>query len=256
MLAIDDSDSSQPSLKIRSFPVSRSDGRLLDAYYPVPMEWRTEGRKLVVTGRSFASEVDLDAIPGAEIPLWVVDNDPEAFHPSLSNLLRILIGVGRLIPSSLLVHSSSIVVDGKAVLLYGRSGAGKTTSGRLARMEGLETPSDDLNFLGIPVEGPVRLQGFPFSGDFGQRSWKAAPSYPLSAILRLEKAEEAGVLANSRASAVAGLASCAAFMNGEPALRDELLEILQRLVSLVPVYTLRFRKDSSFLPLLRRVLAQ
>jgi hypothetical protein len=242
------------TLRIHARPFSRPDPRLLDPFHISPMEWRLENSLLSIRGRSFAADIDLESKGDLEIALWYLGEDREAFHGSVSNLLRIVLAIGRLSPCTLLVHSSSIVVNGRVALLFGKSGAGKTTFGRLSREAGYTVASDDLNLLEILPKQSVLLQGFPFSGDYGPRTWAPAPLYPLAAIFRLEKSEKNEVVPLAKADAVAGLASCAAFMNGEPALMDELLGLLQDLVFRVPLYTLRFRKDHACLPLVEEVL--
>ena len=136
-----------------------------------------------------------------------------------------------------------MMASGRAALLYGPSGAGKSTFGRLAREAGFGVASDDLNLLHVPEEGSLELQAFPFSGDFGPRSWDATSASPLGAVFRLEKAEENEILPLDQAEALAGLASCAPFMNGDPSLFGELLDLLTEVTKRVPLWRLRFRKD-------------
>lgn len=231
-------------VRLRAVPVPARDPRFLDPFGPEPMVWSVAGRQLSIRGRCFACETNLDELETGEIPFWFAeDGDAHAFNGTVSNLLRVLIAIGRIRPECLILHSSSMITSGMAALLYGPSGAGKSTFGRLAREAGFGVASDDLNLLHVPREGSLELQAFPFSGDYGPRSWDTAATFPVGAILRLEKADENEVLPLDQAEALAGLASCSPFMNGDPSLFGELLDLLTEVTKRVALWRLRFRQD-------------
>jgi hypothetical protein len=167
-------------------------------------------------------------------------------HGPVENFLRIFTAYSTLERDGVFLHSAAVRMGADAVLFVGPSGAGKSTVARSASATGREVLSDDLN----PVTshaGDLFVKGSPFLGDVGSRS---PVTLPLRAIYRLEKADRDRLRALSRGEAVGSLLACAPFVNHDPHRRDGLVERLSELVRAVPTYSLTFRREGTFWPLL------
>jgi hypothetical protein len=77
----------------------------------------------------------------------------------------------------LLVHASSIVLDGGALLFIGHSGAGKSTIAEIAESGGARVLSDDRTIL--TVDDGVRAWGTPWHGTLARTSSDSAPLHGL-----------------------------------------------------------------------------
>lgn len=219
------------------------------------MEWCRTGSRLSVRGRTFLANADLADMLDRPVLLGVIDW-PEGFHESLSNLCRLVMGLGAFAEGTLLLHSSVVIMKGRAILFYGHSGAGKSTVGRLALEAGFDVASDDLNLVCVKGAERAVVQAFPWSGSYGPRFWRSIPAYPLWAVVQLEKSDENRLQLLPRARALSSLCSCAPFMNTEPDLYGRLFDILETLVGQVPAYRLEFRRDGSFWPLVAEAVLQ
>jgi hypothetical protein len=130
----------------------------------------------------------------------------------------------------------------------GRSGAGKSTLSRLASERGLDVLSDDLNAL-REAEGRLLAEQVPFCGDFRAASMTSS-RYPVAAIFRLRKAQNAAVRPLGSAEALASLLAAATGLGRDPYRRRRLLLTLERVAASVPVFELGFSLDGAFWPLL------
>ena len=63
------------------------------------------------------------------------------------NVLRVLLAFAALERGAVMLHSAALVAGNRAAVLFGHSGAGKSTSGAPALERGLSVISDDLNLL-------------------------------------------------------------------------------------------------------------
>lgn len=88
---------------------------------------------------------------------------------------------------TLLIHSSVIVKDDRAVMCLGESGTGKSTHTRLwiENIEGAERLNDDGPVVRVMNDGSVRVYGSPWSGKgcVWKQEWK-----PIAGFLRLSQA--------------------------------------------------------------------
>jgi hypothetical protein len=73
----------------------------------------------------------------------------------------------------LLLHASSIVLDGGALLFVGHTGAGKSTIAEIAESGGARVLSDDRTIL--TLDGGVRAWGTPWHGTLARTSGDSAP---------------------------------------------------------------------------------
>jgi hypothetical protein len=141
------------------------------------------------------------------------------------------------------VHCSAVVIDGRAWLFCGHSGAGKTTTARLWRRFRPRTTilSDDRAVLNLR-QGRAWAHGTPWHGTGG---FETALSRPLAGICFLEQAKATSLSPIGRAEAGALL-----FARSFPPLWaadgvGAALELCGQVIASVPCYRLAFRKDRS-----------
>ena len=148
----------------------------------------------------------------------------------------------------LVLHAAGIVLDGRAFVLCGAEGAGKTTWARVAAEAGVPVLGDDLVVVRAEDDG-AEAAGSPLRS----RPWNSAGrgAWPLAGILLAEhgtppRLRTAPPLV-ARAAVVAALPFVAEAMNACPGL-DRTLESLFRST---PARVLRFAPDGAHLGLLR-----
>jgi hypothetical protein len=141
------------------------------------------------------------------------------------------------------VHCSAVVLDGRAWLFCGHSGAGKTTTARLWRRTRPRTVilSDDRAVLGLQ-RGRVWAHGTPWHGTGG---FEAALSRPLAAICFLEQAAESALhpVGGGEAGALLFARSFMPMWGRDGV--DAALALCEQVTARVPCYRLSFRKDRS-----------
>ena len=169
-------------------------------------------------------------------------------HYALLNLLRAALAWRLLARGGALLHAAGLVVDGRAVVLAGAEGAGKTTWAREGERGGASVVSDDLVLLDPEADG-FALAGAPFRSThavaFRRGRW------PLAALL-FARHGAAPALAPvppllARARIVANLPFVAEALDRDERLR----EVVERLAERVPCRELTFAPDPGFLALLR-----
>lgn len=148
---------------------------------------------------------------------------------------------------TLVLHAAGIVLDGRAFVLAGAEGAGKTTFARVAAEAGAGVLGDDLVVVRA-AEGGVEAVGSPLRS----RPWNSTGrgSWPLAALLLPEHGappslRPAPAMA-ARARVVASLPFVAEAIDRCPGLDAALDAVVG-----APARTLRFAPDPAFLPLLR-----
>jgi hypothetical protein len=150
------------------------------------------------------------------------------------------------------IHACGLLVNGRAALLCGQSGAGKSTSARLWRRSRPTTRilSDDRVVLRLQRGRPVAW-GTPWHGDGG---FAAQAHAPLGAIFFLARGAE------TRATAIPpGLAAARLLARAFPPPWDgfamrRALELVERVVKSVPCHELAFRPDRSAVREVERVM--
>jgi hypothetical protein len=167
---------------------------------------------------------------------------------SLLNLLRACLAW--LLPSrrAMLLHAAGLVVGGRAFLLVGAEGSGKSSWARIGEGAGAQVLSDDLVLVDGSGNTPEVL-GSPFRSthvaDYRPGRW------PLSAIFFPRHGEAA---ASSRADALLAKARIVANMTfiAEAVGRDErIAPLLNSLAESVPCAELTFGLEPSFMEILR-----
>ncbi len=195
---------------------------------------------LRVSGLEFTATVDREPL-GAEL---ITSNDDQEFLGPFENLLRVLVVYRLLAQGALVLHSAAITDEEHGFLLFGRSGAGKTTICRLSQPLGLRVLSDELNAL-WPTNGGFALRPMPFAGDFGDAAISVAPS-PLTGIYALEKAAEPKTRPCGSAEAIARMIAACPYANADPYIGDTLVERIALLQGQYPLRVLEFAKDPRF----------
>ena len=178
--------------------------------------------------------------------IWTFVTEREYFWSVVENVLRPLVARRLVATGGLLVHSSCVVIDGRAFLFCGASGAGKSTIAGLAVEAGKEVFSDDLNAIEDGQVVPL-----PFSGTFRPPKVRGTPA-PLHAIMGLEKGSGEAIRAISPSRAMSLLVSCAPFINRDHSFGDALLDRASELAMRVRAGILTFRREGNVWPILEK----
>lgn len=194
-------------------------------------------------------------------PLWQALTDTEwgdirvfsTGHPAFDrsgtfiHALRVLsrgVLMHRLLPraAALLVHSAGVEVDGRAMILAGVSGAGKSTiSKQLLGRNGTRVFNDDRVLLRETASGWVGY-GTPWHGELGiAQNLKS----PLAAVCLLAKSRESRAERLSPREALHGLLPMLSIPWYDERLASLGLRWCERLLESISVYRLHFRPDES-----------
>ena len=141
----------------------------------------------------------------------------------------------------LLLHGSTVAVDGSAYLFTARSGTGKSTHTRLWREafgSRAVMVNDDKPFLKVTPEG-VTACGAPWSGKHGLDSNIAVP---LKGICLLERGAENYIEPLPREEALAFLQK-QCHLPADPEKHPRLLELLRLLTRQIPLWHMTCTKD-------------
>lgn len=107
---------------------------------------------------------------------------------SIGTVMMLMFAFSTAQKSTLLMHSSVTVKDGKGYLFLGKSGTGKSTHSRLwiGNIPGCELLNDDNPVLRVMDDGEVRVYGSPWSG---KTPCYRNLDYPVGAIVNLKQAK-------------------------------------------------------------------
>jgi hypothetical protein len=180
-----------------------------------------------------------------------LDCHPEAeacFAGVLENALRLMVAYDVLRRGGLLMHSSAIVINDNASILFGHSGAGKSTTSQIAMDNGYSVLSDDINVL-LPIEGGWQVIRVPFCGTL-DAYYEGPGAHPLTGLFRLQKHGEHSVGDFSAAEAMSQVCGSAPFVNQDPYRLELLLDTIEQIIGSCPVKKLYFRRDKGFLDLI------
>jgi len=160
----------------------------------------------------------------------------------LDAFLRSLISWNLLESGGLMLHSSGIVLGGKAYVFPGRSGAGKSTLAKLALKAGAEVISDEINLLRPGPRG-WRAYGSPFWGEM--RAGGRQASWPVGGLLLLKKAAAPSVLSCAQGEAFRTVMRCLVNFSRSAEVSAKALLAAGRLLAAVPARRLGFSKDNA-----------
>lgn len=204
------------------------------------METRPETTGLRIVAHGFAGWFRVDRASGC-LALCRGEFDPPA--RALENYVRACIAWIALERGGFLIHSASIVRNGRAFLFFGASGAGKSTLSALSD-EG-QVVSDDLTLVLPDTEGRLEVHGSPFRGTYAGGQ-PVAGRFPLHSAYRLRQDDRNFVAAMPPAAAMAALTANLTFVVDQlSALPDLAGRLAPRLLA-VPAFELHFRKAPGF----------
>jgi hypothetical protein len=115
-----------------------------------------DGGLVQVRGPGVAARADLDhGCAHCAVSVEYLDDPPALFREAIEPLVLMLMSRRDRTP----LHASGFLVDGLAILLAGRSGAGKSCLARAADTAGLQVLSDDAVF--VQLEPRLTVWGWP-----------------------------------------------------------------------------------------------
>ena len=167
------------------------------------------------------------------------------FAGVLENLARLLTAYDILHDGGVMLHCAGLVKSNRASVLFGHSGAGKSTTSEIALDNGYSVISDDINIIEAHPDG-WRVSPVPFSGTLNAMSGIKHP-VPLKKIYRLHQSAEDKVVPCSTARAISLLAGSAPFINQDKYRLEQLVDVLTRLSMNVSVQDLYFTRGPAFL---------
>jgi len=168
-------------------------------------------------------------------------------------LLRVF-AVAALSRSIVVVHSSAVIYEGKAVLFLGESGKGKSTHTRLwlNNIPDTELMNDDSPLVRVEDDGSVRAYGAPWSGKVVCYKNVVAP---LAAVVRLEQAPCNCIRRMTGAEAIGTLFPSTPYsFHFDPELSDRITDITARILERTPAYHLECLPNADAARLVRETL--
>jgi hypothetical protein len=142
---------------------------------------------------------------------------------------------------AVMIHAAGVLHAGRALLFLGHSGSGKTT---IARFSGRDQVLNDDLMIALPGKERWMVFATPFWNPSQVKP--RAGHAPLAALYLLEKDSEVYLERVSQATALAALLASIPVIPEDPERLPGLIEICQRLLGMVPVKSLHFRKDPGF----------
>lgn len=139
------------------------------------------------------------------------------------------------------LHSSAVLLDGRAYLFSAPSGTGKSThTEKWCRLFGARLLNDDKPVLRLQ-DGVWTAYGTPWSG---KHDLSIPTGVPLGAIAFLQRGDENTIRRLEPGDAVTYMISQAPrYLNGEQMVRQ--LALLDKLLQTIPVYLLRCRNEDA-----------
>lgn len=205
---------------------------------PKPGPWiidsSYENNRLTYWSYQERGEVDLISGQGC------LEMDPSA---PVDNFLRTVFAWLCVTNDALLLHSAGVIRDGLGYVFFGPSGAGKTTTSRLASKTA-HVVSDDLVIIRCS-EGGCTLHGVPFKGELSEAP-RANQQAPLKGLYRLRQDTSHYLEPIPHVRAVADLVAASPFIVREKQLSDQLMKVCSKIVQCVPVQQLHFKRDDGF----------
>lgn len=206
--------------------------------------------EVLLAGLDFIARITRS--PGLSASLWTSADRKDDFPFIFENVFRVLVAYRLLELGGTILHSACVAREGRAYLMLGNSGAGKSTFSRMALAANWEVLSDDMNAVRLE-NGRWVVEKLPFAGDLGQTPSRSN-RYPLAGIFRLNKSGNNRLSPWSKGQAVAKALGCSPVVNDDPHRTKPLLDALERMAGSVPTRQLEFSLDGGALKLLPEVL--
>lgn len=175
------------------------------------------------------------------------DGADHAYY-ALLNLVRACLAWSMPSRGGALLHAAGIELDGRAFVLVGPEGSGKTTWARLSGEAGVHVISDDLLLLDRPGAA-FEVLGGPFYSRHEVRHLRGR--WPLAAVLFPQHGSPAGCAPSPVLRARARLTANLPFVAEAIESDGRIARVVDRLVEGVPCLDLTFGLDTGFLPVLR-----
>ena len=160
---------------------------------------------------------------------------------SLDAVLRILHSLLLVRRGGFLLHAASAVRNGRAFLLFGPSGAGKTTLAWLAPADATVL-TDEISYV-TRIEATYWAHGTPFSGELARAGENA--SAPIAGFYHLQKAPINRLVPIKPTEAARLLLESVLFFAEDPNLVKAMFWSVCDVVRRQPVYQLEFVPDRS-----------
>jgi len=215
------------------------------AFAPKAMIADLRAERAVYSMPEGQAQVEIDG--SVELRFGPAERDRDFY--AILDLLRACLAWRLPSRSGAMLHAAALLLDGRAFLLVGSEGSGKSSWARLGEQAGGHVVSDDVVLLEVRG-GVAELLGAPLFSTHPVQARRGR--WPVAAILFPQKASEAEIVPISRLIARAKLTANLPFV-AEALGRDPRIDgILERLVADVPCAGLRFALSDSFVELLRR----
>ena len=219
-----------------------------------------DGRRRVILDRPPSGPVlAIHFAPGSSevlvecAPEWVEPGPPRAIRSPVRYPFDQLLAMYLLGRRGLLVHAAGFLVRGRAVVLPGVSGAGKTTFARLADgREGWEPLSDDRIIVRLGEHGEgASAHGTPWPGEGRVAVNRGGP---FGGLVFLSQGTTNEVRRLSPAEAAPRLLAAASVPWYDADYLDGALQACDRLLARVPAALLTFRPEPEAVGLVERVV--
>jgi hypothetical protein len=191
--------------------------------------------------------VDVDRDGRARVVIATADAGRAYF--TLLNVLRASLAWRLPDRGGALVHAAGVVLEGRAFLLVGAEGAGKSTWAAIAAAAGVPVISDDVVAVDGAEAGLTALGGMfrsTHAAVLGPGRW------PVGALLFPRHAPEPALEQEPPLVARAKLAANLPFVVEALEHDERIAAVLGRLATSVPCRTLAFARDERWIELLRR----
>jgi hypothetical protein len=159
---------------------------------------------------------------------------------AIDSVLRIVHTLVLATSGGFLLHASSAVRNGRAVLFTGPSGSGKTTIARLAPPD-VTLLTDEISYVRRTGDGYTAF-GTPFAGELGESGERLAA--PVSALFRLDRGPDNRRERLSEADAVRTLMRNILFFADDGPLTRRVLDTACDFAATVPAFQLAFAPDA------------
>jgi hypothetical protein len=159
---------------------------------------------------------------------------------AIDSVLRIVHTLVLAAEGGFLLHASSAVRGGRAVLFTGPSGSGKTTIARLAPPD-VTLLTDEISYVRRTGDGYTAF-GTPFAGELGESG--ESTSAPIAALFRLDRGADNLHERLGDAETVRTLMRNILFFATDRSLTRHLLDTACDFAARVPAYRLAFAPDA------------
>ena len=215
------------------------------------MRQEDEGQTIVV-GRTNDGEAYVEFWLGKKLcSVMIVDKDnhqtkvcvKENWSFGVNNAIMVMYALATANSQTALFHSSVVSYQGKAYMILGQSGTGKSTHSSLwlKYIEGTELVNDDNPVVRI-IDGVARVYGSPWSG---KTPCYRNVVYPVGAIVKLDQAPYNEIKRLKGVRAYAAVVPSISGKRWDKQVADGLHETENLLAQLVPVWHLDCLPDEA-----------